>query len=237
MVDDLTDKFETVRQLNKKAADEENELLMGQMSGSKVGKIELRNGISQETQKKRAEKEREKKDLKEYLSAKILNDYLRELEKEIQSLEASFRKRDGDEWREKLALRILDADDIPERRKDETIEAYRERIELLLIDQMLNADGSIKSEYTSDPELSDYAEWAQKKNHFSQGIALARRVENGEEIEPHEVGNTELVVFVDRALANGSDAQGGAKDLRDNSQDVKFQQEQSMARNAFLMPD
>ena len=192
------------------------------MSGSKVGKIELRNGVSLESQKKRAEQEREKNNLKEYLSAKILNDYLRKLEKEIQSLEAGFRKRGGDEWREKLALRILDADDIPERRKDETIEAYRERIELLLIDQMLNADGSIKSEYTSDPELSDYAEWAQKKNNYNRAQVYLQKLETGDDIHPEETRNMELMVFADRA----ADSESGAKELvkaaMDKLDDDKF---------------
>ena len=84
--------------------------------------------------------------------------YIEQLQKDMEGMEALFRERDGDAWREKLALNILDADDIPQRHEDESIEDYRERLEPLLIIKMLNPDGSIKTQYLNDPDLSDYAQ-------------------------------------------------------------------------------
>lgn len=68
-------------------------------------------------------------------------------------MEEQFQKTDGDAQREKLALKILDEDEIPQRREGESMEACRERLEVRLIDEVLNEDGSIKDAHLQNPVL------------------------------------------------------------------------------------
>lgn len=237
MSSDLTETFERADALKRKQAQEDHDLIMGQMSGSKTGKIEPRDGISLEARKKLAVQKEKEEDRKRYLTTELLNNYLQKLEAEIQALEAGFRARDGEEWREKLALQTLSADDIPQQRAGESIEDYRERIELLLIEEMLNEDGSVKKRYQSDPDIEDYARWAQKQNNYNRAQGYVHRIENGEVIALNEVTDSELLVFADRLLVEGSGTQDRFKNADDLNDDAKFQDNRSASRHSFLASD
>lgn len=169
--------------------------------------------------------------------------YLEQLQRDIDELERGFVLRDGEAWREKLALKILDADDIPQRRSDENMEAYRERLEPILVEQMLNADGSIKKQYLNAPELLDYAQWAQKKYHYNIALGYVRELEDPntpparkEEIEHELTQNTDIetLVFAERGAKAGSEVQGAVKDITDDSHDSKLQVDNNAALNDFL---
>jgi len=158
---------------------------------------------------------------------KAAQTYIKQLQGSIDKLETSFQARDGDEWREKLALKILDPDDIPQRRNDESIEAYRERLEPILIKRMLNADGSIKKEYQDGP-LSDYAQWAQKKFDLNFMRGYVRELEDPNtlperknEIYDELEQNAEIqkLVFAEREAAAKSEVQGALKSVSDGVED------------------
>ncbi len=145
-----------------------NKTLLGQMSGSVIEMPSIasaRNIKYSDHPDSEEKKDKEYREFIEFVDAIRL--HIEQLQRDIDKLEAHFRERDGEEWREKLALKILDADDIPQRRSDETIVGYRERLEPILITQMLNADGSIKGQYLNDLDLIDYAEWAQQQYNLS----------------------------------------------------------------------
>jgi len=175
----------------------------------------------------------------------MVNAYIEQLKKDIEDMEKRFRERDGDAWREKLALKILDPDEIPQRREGESIEDYRERLEAILIDQMLNADGSIKAQYLNDPELSDYAQWAQKKHHYNLAVGYVRELEDPsttpqrqDEIVEELKQNTDIetINYTDRGLTAESDAQGLVKDIADEGYDSEVATIQSEYTNDFLKP-
>lgn len=91
-----------------------------------------------------------------------LQQYIENLTHDIANLEAGFKDEFGDAWREEIALRIFNEDDIPQQRSGESIDEYRKRLEQALIEEMLNDNGTIKQRYSDDPALAKYAEWAQK---------------------------------------------------------------------------
>jgi len=240
---DLTEEFDHARKQNEKIAAEEYELLMGQISGSKAGMLERGNGVSLESKKKSALKEEERKERNQFLTTEILNDYLRKLEVEIHTMEAEFRKRDGEEWREKLALRILGENDIPQIQDGESIKDYRERLEPILIAELLNANGSIKSEYENHPELSAYAEWAQKKHHLNRAKVYGRELEDinttperREEIygELEQGADAQERVFAQRKTTPGSVVAARIQSADDATDDSIAQADKSTARNDFF---
>jgi len=154
--------------------------------------------------------------------------HIEQLQRDIDELEACFRERDGGEWREKLALKILDADDVPQRRSDESIDDYRERLEPILIKQMLNRDGSIKARYLKDAELRDYAQWAQKQNHLNiaQGYVyeledpntpLERKGDIYEKLE--QDGDIEEIALAAFEAKNQSAIQNQLKNISDEASD------------------
>ena len=231
---DLTSIFERAQSHVAKALRNEEELLMGQISGAKTGIIERGNGLSLEAKKKLERQKAEREKLTQFLTSETLKDYLIKLEREIQAMEAEFRKRDGDEWREKLALRILSADDIPQRETHESIEEYRKRIELLLIDEMLSHDGSIKAKYLDDPELSDYAQWAQKQNNFNRAQTYVQKFDNQDDIRLDQIQDRELLVFID--LRFGED-NNEIKNEIDEQDRTLGNSTQNSARNSFFAPN
>ncbi|OLF71416.1 hypothetical protein AWH62_12785 [Maricaulis sp. W15] len=92
------------------------------------------------------------------------------------ALEDVFEARFGDAWREEIALRVMDADDIPERRPGESIEDYRERLTDELIEQIIDPEtGQIRPEYANDPEMSEYAEWALARHQEREARAYIER--------------------------------------------------------------
>ncbi|MEP2600848.1 MAG: hypothetical protein ABJH28_05215, partial [Paraglaciecola sp.] len=107
-----------------------------------------------------------------------LLDYIDDLNRDIAVFEQGFEAQFGDAWREEIALRVFDADEIPKQRPDESIEDYRTRLEKELVDKMLNPDGSIKDKYKDDPELRKYAQWAQKVHNREVAQHLANELKN-----------------------------------------------------------
>ncbi len=167
------------REFRKNTLRRETEILLGQQSGSVSG-IQERGASANNSPAKQAERRKaSEKRAAEFIGmVERLNAYMDRLAADIENLEDKFRQRDGEEWREKLALKILDADDIPVRRDGESMEDYRERLEILLIDEMLNSDGKIKDDYKNHPELGDYAEWAQKQNNLNNARATVAELED-----------------------------------------------------------
>lgn len=126
--------------------EKENHILQGQLSGSVTGIIE-RGSAASKSSSKQAEEERRTKERRTAQFVELVGQMrasIERMEADIKKLTASFEKRDGDAWREKLALKILDADAIPQQEAGESIQAYRKRLERHLIDEMLNPDGTIK---------------------------------------------------------------------------------------------
>ena len=159
--------------------DEEAHILWGQQGGSVEGVIE-RSAVAAggNTQKAQARKEQDRraaqvvKDIIEQVHASIAN-----MDADIKHMEAQFDAQ-NEAWREELALEILDKDIIPQRQQGESMSVYRERLEVLLIAEMLNADGSIKDEYKNHPEYGDYAEWAQKNYHLNRARSFVAELED-----------------------------------------------------------
>jgi len=174
------------REVASAFSQDENRILLGQKSGSISG-LQERSGIAETLSGSKQQQEKADKKLSDFLEAiNNIQDYIKRLNADIASMEQDFKHRDGDAWREKLALKILDEDDIPQRREGESMTEYRERLEPLLIAEMLNTDGSIKSEYKNHPELGDYAEWAQKQYYLNAARGYVQELESSK-ITPHRV--------------------------------------------------
>lgn len=97
-----------------------------------------------------------------------LNRQIDFLSDRIAQSESGFEARYGEDWREQFAERILDPDDIPQRRDGESMAEYRERLENALVAEMLDENGNIKPEYANDPEMSAWARWAKDEYEKQQ---------------------------------------------------------------------
>lgn len=79
--------------------------------------------------------------------------------------EADFENEFGTNWREDVALRVLDPDEFPLRGEGETQADYDARVEKAIIEKMIDPEtGEIKDEYKDHPTLGRYAEWAKARN-------------------------------------------------------------------------
>jgi hypothetical protein len=202
----------------------DNHIHNGQLSGSVAGVIE-RNSVANTGQARHAE-ERKSKERRTAQFVELLEQIrasIKQMETDIKALIASFEKRDGDAWREKLALDILGADDIPQQRSGENINAYRKRLEQHLINEMLNADGTIRDKYKNDPKYGDYAEWAQKQFHLNNARAVVAELDEDntnpqrkEQLfdEMKQRGFIQEMVFADR-VSNKVDTQDSVLDIID----------------------
>ncbi|WP_339715423.1 hypothetical protein [uncultured Sneathiella sp.] len=110
-----------------------------------------------------ASKEKARKSTGDITFLTLLENQLAWLNDRIAEAEKSFEERYGEDWREQMAERILEPDEIPQRREGESMEDYRQRLEETLIEKMLDDTGEIKSEYLNDPELREWAQWAQRQ--------------------------------------------------------------------------
>lgn len=210
----------------------ENHIHNGQLSGSVTSVIE-RNSAANTGQSRHAE-ERKSKERRTAQFVELLEQIrasIKQMETDVKALIASFEKRDGDAWREKLALDILGADDIPQQRSGENINAYRKRLEQHLINEMLNSDGTIKDKYKNDPKYGDYAEWAQKQFHLNSARAIVAELDDDktgpqrkEQLfnEMKERGFIQEMVFADR-VANSVDTQDSVRDIHDDVEDKTAQ--------------
>ncbi|KCZ93825.1 hypothetical protein HJO_00575 [Hyphomonas johnsonii MHS-2] len=106
-----------------------------------------------------------------------LNDAIDEMEARADEMERSFVEKYGESWREDLALKILDEDEIPQRMDGESLADYRERVEQALIEEMIDENGEIKDQYKNDPELKDRAEWAKTRWDTRQAKLKAEGLE------------------------------------------------------------
>lgn len=214
----------------------ENYIHNGQLSGSVVSVIE-RNSAANIGQSRQAE-ERKSKERRTAQFVELLEQIrasIKQMESDVRVLVASFEKRDGDAWREKLALDILGADDIPQQQSGENINAYRKRLEQHLINEMLNPDGTIKDRYKNDPKYGDYADWAQKQFHLNSARAIVAELDDDntgqqrkEQIldEMKQRGFIQEMVFADR-VSNSLDTQNSVRDTRDGRRDAVLSQAQS----------
>jgi len=134
-----------------------------------VGSVILGNtgALQQAAQMAKAEEQRQKDNVDTQIILAALDNEIAVLNAEIKEYESDFEAQYGDAWREIFANRILDPDSIPERKANESMEDYRERLEPLLIKEMLDDKGKIKGEYRNDPEMSEWANWA-KAQHDQQ---------------------------------------------------------------------
>lgn len=216
--------------------EKENHILHGQLSGSVTGIIErssvASNNQSKQVRKREAKKRRTERfiELVEQIRASI-----EQMEADIKEMEELFEKRDGDAWREKLALDILGVNDIPQQEFGENIHAYRKRLEQHLINEMLNSDGTIKDKYKNDSKYSDYAEWAQKQFHLNNAKAVVIELEDGntspqrrEQIlnEMRERGYLEEMMLADRESKNLETLES-VRDIRDDQRDEALSQARS----------
>ncbi|MBL8496791.1 hypothetical protein ABF87_09225 [Nitrosomonas sp. JL21] len=230
------DDFNRLRHLE--FLDKENQLLQGQLSGSIAGVIE-RGSIASSNKSKQEETRRTKeREMAQFIKlVEQIRASIERMEADIRILKASFEKRDGDAWREKLALRILEADAIPQQEADEKIETYRKRLERHLINEMLNPDGTIKDKYKNDLKHGDYAEWAQKQFHLNSAKAAVAELDDDntslqrkEQIldEMKQRGFVQEMVFADRVSENMS-TQKSVRDARDNQRDTALSQRESFS--------
>lgn len=216
--------------------EKENYILHGQLSGSVTGMIE-RGSAASRNSSKQAEEERKTKERRTAQFVELVGQMrasIERMEADIKKLTASFEKRDGDAWREKLALKILDADAIPQQATGESITAYRKRLEQHLIDEMLNPDGTIKDKYKNknDSKYGDYAEWAQTQFHLNSAkAAVAELEDDGTTTQRKEHildamkqrGYTEEMVFADR-VSNSLDTKASVRDGCDSQHDEELSQ-------------
>jgi hypothetical protein len=203
-----------------------DEAVLAQLGSSVVETPSLQVTADKQRSDHPNSQEAKEKKLRDFIDlVDAANAFIEQLLRDIEELEAGFRARDGDAWREKLALKILDPDEIPQRLEGESIEEYRERLEPMLTDRMLDADGSIKAQYLNDPELSDYAQWAQKKHHYNLAVGHVRELEDPcttpqrkDEIayKLKQNADIETINYTDRDLTAESDAQRQVKDIADS---------------------
>jgi len=90
--------------------------------------------------------------------------------------EDGFEERFGDAWREEIANRVMEPDDVPQRMDGESIEDYRARLEDELIETMIDPEtGEIRPEYADNPEHAEYAEWAKARYDEREARAYIER--------------------------------------------------------------
>lgn len=120
----------------------------------------------------------------------LLQQRSEELAIDIAKMEAGFEAKYGDAWRETIANEVLDPDEIPERRDGESMADYRERLEEVLIEKMINlATGEIRPQYANNPDTAEYAKWAKAeydKGETDKLIDVTREIENDQELSTEE---------------------------------------------------
>jgi hypothetical protein len=223
----------------------ETHILHGQLSGSVSG-VMARGSVASNNSSKKAKEHKNRKRRAAQIAEIIeqIRNNIEKMEAEVKRLEDAFNVRDGEEWREKLALEILDEDEIPQRNPDERMGDYRERLEKHLIEEMLNPDSTINDEYKDHPKYGDYAEWAQKQFNLKNAKALTTELEDSEttlerrtEIldEMRERGYTEEQTYAARE-ATHEDTKHQIKMGDDVNDDTDLQSDHSFALNKFLDP-
>jgi len=162
--------YELLSQSLAAVSDEDN-LAAIQLSGSQR--------VVQEAKQTETQKRRRDAQIRETLD--IIDQARRfseRLSKQIAAMEASFRAQHGDAWREVIANRVMDPDTIPQRRRGESMAAYRERLEVALIATMIDpVTGKAKPEFANsdDPDIRRYAKWAEAQHQKNEVDAYIER--------------------------------------------------------------
>jgi hypothetical protein len=172
-----------VSKIHTIAAFREEAELMGLKGGSVAGVQERGMRLARNIQDaKSAESEKARRSADNVLFLNLLEQESARLGRNIAEMEATFEERYGDAWRETIANKVLDPDEIPERREGESMEDYRERLEDVLIEKMIDpATGEIRPKYASNPETAEYARWAKDqydKAETDELIDVTRMIEN-----------------------------------------------------------
>ncbi|MCU7848716.1 MAG: hypothetical protein KZQ89_12085 [Candidatus Thiodiazotropha sp. (ex Lucinoma kastoroae)] len=130
MTFNLTSQFNFARLISEM----DNTILLGQKSESVSG-LQDRGPTANNTNPKDGKRQKSKdKNTSEFLHIlETMQAGIDRLAEAVEQMEANFRQHDGEEWREKLALKILGENDIPQRHEGESMDDYRERIEKLLV--------------------------------------------------------------------------------------------------------
>ncbi len=221
------EEFDRLRQ--HETTEKETYILQGQLGGSVSGLQALSataaNGQSKQDQERKT-RERRAAQIVELIEQVRTN--IEQMQANIKALEESFQKRDGDAWREKLALEILGEDDIPQQNSGENIQDYRQRLGKHLINEMLNPDGTIKGKYKDDPKYGDYAEWAQKQFHLNNAKALVTELDDNntspqrrEQIldEMQDRGYIEEMTYASKVTNSSVTSQTSVRDTHDEFED------------------
>ena len=156
-----------MRRLKDSELIQEQQAFQRQISGAAADAGEIASAAGARRQMTE-DADRQEKDRKERMDREILLQTLDQAQAfadqramDAEALEAQFEARFGDAWREEIANRVLDPDEIPERQPGESMEDYRERLADELIERMIDPEtGEIRAEFRDDPELRQYADWA-----------------------------------------------------------------------------
>lgn len=106
-----------------------------------------------------------------------LNERIAQLDIEIGQYEAIFEARFGDAWREEIAVRVLDEDEMPERQDGESMADYRQRVEDAIVEKIIDPEtGKMRPEYKNHPEFKEYGEWAEREHEQRKMKAMAEKV-------------------------------------------------------------
>lgn len=164
-----------------------------------------------------AQRDQAEKDRKQRTDTQIMLATMQEAQEfaaaraaEVAQMEAGFEERFGDAWREEIANRVMDPDDIPQRQPGESMEDYRERLEETLIETMIDPEtDQIRPEYVDHPEHGEFAEWAHRQ-HLEQ---LGRDAANDPDAVDRYVrarNSFNAVQQVDQALVEENSAENEA---------------------------
>lgn len=191
---------EVARLFHKHVAFKENERFLGMQSGSVEG-YQLRGAAAFEKftreEARRNAEGRGSKSFDTVLHLALLDNLNMQIDflsDRVDQSEAGFEARYGEDWREQFAERILDPDDIPQRRDGESMADYREQLEEALIAEMLDENGEIKPEYANDPEKVEWALWAKAEHDIRQAEQARRYIDDPSIDEAERARRREEVV-------------------------------------------
>ena len=194
------------------------------------------------------DEQKNKKDAKRFIDDilfQALLDHIEQLNREIKAAEAELAAKHGDAWREELALKILDEDEIPLQKEGESIENYRERLGETLAAEMLNEDGTIKDQYKNDPAMRDYAEWAQMVYHRDLAVDIANDLKGREVSHPQSQRlldelearrNSEINLNAANELEGHEAQKDAVLGVEDNNRLAKGEADQEIASTSFMEP-
>lgn len=248
MISDLQDEFARAEKLARQSKTFDHQMQAKSVAAGNLTDEQISNILSHAQahllKQSGAENAGKNQSTKDALFLALL-DHIEQLRQEIDDMERGFEVKYGDAWREELALKILDKDDIPQRRSDETIEAYRERLEVLLIEELLNDDGSIKDEYLNDKDMRKFAEWAQKNYNRDNAIMIAHDLTNPNNTQiqtqalidkVENAKNSELNTYAARTIDGNEGERQAVLDVDEQLTDNSGLQEQSGFSQDFLKP-